>query len=60
MLTESTLFGQIAPMAIGRIAMRYRRVECAPPANMEVKVDSFSGSGGWIRLMVQASLFCEL
>jgi hypothetical protein len=40
-------------MAIGRIAMRYRRVECAPPANLEVKVDNFSGSGGWIRLMVQ-------
>lgn len=42
-------------MAIGRIAMRYRRVECAPPASIEVKVDKFSGSGGWIRLLVQVS-----
>eukprot|EP00884_Botryococcus_braunii_P022964 jgi/Botrbrau1/9351/Bobra.354_2s0009.1 len=51
---QALTFNKIAPMAIGRIAMRYRRVECAPPANMEVKVDSFSGSGGWIRLMETA------
>lgn len=47
---------QMAPMAIGRIAMRYRQVECAPPGVLKVEVDKNYGSGRWLRLMVEVWL----
>jgi hypothetical protein len=46
---------QIAPMSIGRVWMKYRQVECAPPANLRIKVDQNGGTGAWIRLMVEVS-----
>ena len=42
-------------MALGRINMRYHRVECKPPSDMTVIVDQNRGSGGWIRLQVKVS-----
>ena len=35
---------QLAPMAIGRIDMQYRRVECVPPATMVVFVGKSGAS----------------
>ena len=29
----------MAPIMVGRIAMQYRRVDCTPPAGLEVVVD---------------------
>ncbi len=39
-------------MALGRMDIKYRRVNCKPPVNMKVNVDSTSGLGGWIRMTV--------
>eukprot|EP00884_Botryococcus_braunii_P005988 jgi/Botrbrau1/15390/Bobra.43_2s0018.1 len=44
---------KMAPMAIGRIAMRYRQVECAAPGELKIEVDKNYGSGKWLRLMVE-------
>jgi hypothetical protein len=44
---------QVAPMSVGRIAIRYRQVECAPPADLRVQVDQNAGPGGWLRLLVE-------
>lgn len=43
---------QLAPMAIGRIDIQYRRVECVPPAPMVVFVDNNNGPGSWLRLFI--------
>ena len=44
---------QLGPIDLGRIYIQYRRVNCKPPVNMMVTVDSNSGEGGWIRMNVQ-------
>lgn len=36
----------------GRVNIQFRRVECAPPSDLVIIVDSNSGSNGWIRLKV--------
>lgn len=46
---------QIAPMLNGRIDIKYRRVQCTPPANINVQIDGNSGTGGWLRLSVTVS-----
>lgn len=46
---------QIAPMLNGRIDIKYRRVACTPPANINVQIDGNSGTGGWLRLSVTVS-----
>ena len=46
---------QLGPMELGRIDIKYRRVNCKPPVNMMVDVDSSSGEGGWIRMTVKVS-----
>ena len=43
----------MAPMALGRIDIKYRRVACQVPQNLNVIVDQNRGSGGWIRLQVK-------
>ena len=53
---QALTFNKVAPMALGRIDMRYRRVECKPPSDMTVIVDQNRGSGGWIRLQVKVRL----
>lgn len=40
-------------MAIGRIDMRYRRVDCTPPETVQLAIDSNVGVGGWLRLVVE-------
>ena len=40
-------------MALGRIDIKYRRVACQVPQNLNVIVDQNRGSGGWIRLQVK-------
>ncbi|BDA46490.1 probable Expansin-A2 at N-terminal half [Coccomyxa sp. Obi] len=50
---QALTFNKVAPMALGRIDMRYRRVECKPPSDMTVIVDQNRGAGGWIRLQVK-------
>ena len=40
--------------------MRYRRVECTPPADMKVEISDNRGAGGWIRLNVQVWAFWSL
>lgn len=47
---------QLGPMSLGRMDIKYRRVNCKPPVNMLVDVDSSSGPGGWIRMTVKVSL----
>jgi len=49
---QSLAFAKIADPGIGRISIRYRRVECAVPEDLKVSVMDFSGQGGWIRLTV--------
>ena len=44
---------QLAPMAVGRISMQYRRTECTPPEKLKVQINGDSGAGGWLRLNVQ-------
>lgn len=39
---------QLAPMAIGRIDMQYRRVECVPPSQMVIFVGTLHVSSGTI------------
>lgn len=43
----------MAPMALGRIDIQYRRVECQVPSDLNVIVDENRGAGGWIRLQVK-------
>ena len=43
----------MAPMALGRIDIKYRRVACQVPQNLNVIVDQNRGAGGWIRLQVK-------
>jgi hypothetical protein len=47
----------MAPMALGRIDIQYRRVECVVPTGMSVVVDQNRGSGGWIRLEVTVCMY---
>lgn len=44
---------QIAPMSVGRVDMRYRRVDCTPPLPVSVAIDNNAGVGGWLRLVVE-------
>ncbi|BDA46491.1 probable Expansin-A7 at N-terminal half [Coccomyxa sp. Obi] len=50
---QALTFNKMAPMAGGRVDMRYRRVACTPPSDMSVIVDNNRGAGGWIRLQVK-------
>ncbi|KAK9850628.1 hypothetical protein WJX84_001010 [Apatococcus fuscideae] len=50
---QALTYNQLGPMALGRIDIKYRRVNCKPPVNMMVDVDSSSGEGGWIRMTVK-------
>ncbi|EFN54108.1 hypothetical protein CHLNCDRAFT_136257 [Chlorella variabilis] len=49
---QSLAFAKLANPDIGRITMQYRRVECAPPEDMQVSVMDFGGAGKWIRLAI--------
>lgn len=51
---QALVFDKLAPMALGRINMRYRRVDCTPPSGsgMGMKLDHNFGPGGWVRLLV--------
>jgi hypothetical protein len=40
---------------IGRMQIRYRRIECTPPEDMKVSVMDFVGSNGWLRLSIEVS-----
>ena len=40
-------------MAIGRIDIQYRRVDCTPPEPVQLAIDSNVGVGGWLRLVVE-------
>ena len=37
----------------GRINIQSRRVQCAPPSDLEVSVNNNDGNDGWIRLQIQ-------
>jgi hypothetical protein len=50
---QALTFTKMAPMAGGRVDMRYRRVQCHPPSDLHVIVDQNRGAGGWIRLQVK-------
>ena len=54
-LTSNGLM-QLGPMSLGRMDIKYRRVNCKPPVNMMVDVDSSSGLGGWLRMTVKVGL----
>ena len=49
----------MAPMALGRIDIKYRRVACQVPQNLNVIVDENRGAGGWIRLQVKVCATSE-
>jgi hypothetical protein len=40
-------------MAIGRIDIQYRRVDCTPPLPVSIAIDNNVGVGGWLRLVVE-------
>ena len=40
-------------MAIGRVDIRYRRVDCTPPEAVQLAIDNNVGVGGWLRLVVE-------
>lgn len=46
--------GQIAEPSPGggRINIKFRRVECAPPQDVVVNVDNNRGGSGWMRLQI--------
>ncbi|CAK0756698.1 hypothetical protein CVIRNUC_002477 [Coccomyxa viridis] len=50
---QALTFNKMAPMALGRIDIKYRRVACQVPQNLNVIVDENRGAGGWIRLQVK-------
>ncbi|KAK9837793.1 hypothetical protein WJX74_005149 [Apatococcus lobatus] len=50
---QALTYNQLGPMELGRIDIKYRRVNCKPPVSMMVDVDSSSGEGGWIRMTVK-------
>ncbi|GAB4819911.1 hypothetical protein N2152v2_006957 [Parachlorella kessleri] len=50
---QSLAFAKLANPDIGRIKVTYRRVECAPPQDIQVSVMDFAGSNGWLRLVIQ-------
>lgn len=50
---QALTFNKMAPMALGRIDIKYRRVACQVPQSLDVIVDENRGAGGWIRLQVK-------
>ena len=38
--------------------IQYRRVQCTPPTNIIVDVDSNSGTGGFVKMSVTVSVTC--
>ena len=42
---QALVFDKLSPMALGRINMRYRRVDCTPPSSMGMKVREGGGRG---------------
>ena len=53
MHAKALTFNKMAPMALGRIDIKYRRIACQVPHDLNVIVDQNSGAGGWIRLQVK-------
>ena len=56
MPVQALTYNKMAPMALGRIDIKYRRIACQVPQNLDVIVDQNRGAGGWIRLQVKASV----
>jgi len=50
---QALTFNKIAPMAVGRIDIQYRRVDCTPPLPVSIAIDNNVGVGGWLRLVVE-------
>ena len=46
---------QLMSPGLGRMNMRYRRVECAPPTAMKIAVMDFVGPNAWLRLSIDVS-----
>lgn len=56
---QALTYNKMAPMALGRIDIKYRRIACQVPQALDVIVDENRGAGGWIRLQVKVrSTFC--
>ena len=53
MHAQALTFNKMAPMALGRVNIKYRRIVCQVPHSLNVIVDQNSGAGGWIRLQVK-------
>lgn len=50
---QALTFNKMAPMALGRIDIQYRRIACQVPENLDIIVDHNNGAGSWIRLQVK-------
>ena len=50
---QALTFNKMAPMALGRIDIQYRRIACQVPENLNIIVDHNNGAGSWIRLQVK-------
>ena len=57
LLLQALTYNKMGPMALGRIDIKYRRVACQVPQNLDVIVDENRGAGGWIRLQVKVTSF---
>lgn len=53
---HSLFWWQLANPDIGRIIVKYCRVECTPQTDMLVSVLDFAGSNGWLRLAIDVSV----
>jgi Lytic transglycolase/Expansin C-terminal domain len=49
---QALAFAKLADSALGRINIKYRRVECLVPEMVKVQVANFAGNGGWLSLQV--------
>ena len=52
---QALTFLKMAPWPGGKVAIRYRRVNCVPPKDISVLVDNNRGQGGWLRLQIAVS-----
>ena len=52
---QALTYNKMAPMLLGRIDIKYRRIACQVPQALAVIVDENRGAGGWIRLQVKVT-----
>ena len=52
---QALVFDKLAPMPLGRINMRYRRVQCQTKSDMKMNVHTNYGPNAWVRVTVDGA-----